>query len=51
MKYFCFAAGGKIYYLSEITLGFIIFTVAFFGTVGVRKLFKKYKLSKKAKNH
>ncbi len=46
-KYFFFVAGGRIYYLSETTLGFIIFTISFFGTVGVRKLFKKYKLSKK----
>ena len=48
-KYFFFIAGGRIYYLSEMTLGFIIFTFAFFGTVAVRKLFKKYKLSKKIK--
>lgn len=46
-KYFFFAIQGRIYWLSEWTFGLIIFTMCFFGTVGIRAIFKKYKISKK----
>ena len=48
-KYFFFAMHGRIYWLSEWSLGWILFTIAFFGTVGIRTLFKKYEIPKKVR--
>jgi hypothetical protein len=46
-KYFFFAWKGKILHLSEFHLSLILSTVAFVGTIGVRKLSKRIKLRKK----
>lgn len=46
-KYYFFAVSGRVYYVSEFFLSFLIFAIYYFGTVGLRKLFKKYQISKK----
>ena len=46
-KYFFFAVSGRIFYVSEFWLSFLIFTGSYFGVIGLRKLFKKYRISKK----
>lgn len=48
-KFFVFVAGGRIFWLDEMTLAFLIFTLTFFGTVGVRKFCKKHQLGKKVR--
>lgn len=48
-RYFFFALGHKIYAISEITAGFSLFVVGYFGAISLRLLFQKYKLGEKFK--
>ena len=48
-RYFFFSMSGRIYSIPEYLLSFVIFTISFFGMVGLREIFKKYEIRKNLK--
>lgn len=48
-KYFLFAFKGRIFCFSEFSLCLILCSLSFIGTIGIRKLIKRFKMKKKFK--